>query len=42
MQITRWKGEHQILDIDRHNTRMNNLLVDLVSNDAVAAVAQAQ
>jgi len=34
-------GEHQILDIDRHNTRMNNLLVDLASND-VAAVVQAQ
>jgi len=34
-------GEHQILDIDRHNTRMNNLLVDLASND-VTVVAQAQ
>ena len=32
-------GEHQILDIHRHKTRMNNLLVDLASNDVVAAVA---
>ena len=34
--------ERQILDNDRHNTRLNNLLVDLASNYVVAAVTQAQ
>ena len=33
--------ERQILDNDRHNTRLNNLLVDLAFNYVVAAVTQA-
>jgi hypothetical protein len=31
--------EHQILDIDRHNTRMNNLLVDLAASDAACGAS---
>jgi len=34
--------EHHIIDIDKHNTRLNNLLADLASNDVIADVTQAQ